>query len=223
MKIQQKHGMTNDESSLIHLRTSMRKRMSRSYIGELRGSNAQNLNPQIEVIDDVDTDGELRSQISSLSLPPQVHFYTKIPSVRQSAITLDEHQKLNSTHKSCLTEKSIIEIDKPTQPPVKGNTQLLVPPVGDYCLRISNTPSMFDDEQSELVLNDTRVSDALGYLHMYNNQNRIQFGTLQFNDREDLQVRRKFNIHKKHQRFFCCYKDSNRWSVWCTISAYFRS
>ena len=55
--------------------------------------------------------------------------------------------------------------------------------------RLLNTPSI-DDEQQEVEFNDTRLSDVLGYLRMYQNDNRIQFNSLQFNDREDLQVRK---------------------------------
>jgi hypothetical protein len=44
------------------------------------------------------------------------------------------------------------------------------------------------DEQKQIEYNETRFSDALGYLRMYKNHNRIQFNSLQFNDREDLQV-----------------------------------
>jgi hypothetical protein len=68
-----------------------------------------------------------------------------------------------------------------------NNNRLTVPAVGDYCIRIPNTPAICG-EQHQNELNDTRLSDALGYLRMYKNHNRIQFNSLQFTDREDLQV-----------------------------------
>lgn len=189
-KLQEEHGLSNDENSIVHLRTSMRTRMSKSYIDELRGSDSQaSLPPGDEATSNSlsEQDCQVKTQPSSMSLP-HIRFKKNLLTNHQSAITLTEHYKLHSTQKSCLAGKSLTEANKPTEAPTKGNNQLSVPPVGDYCLRISNTPSMYEDEQNEMPFNETRVSDALGYIQMYHDQNRIQFNTLEFNDREDLQV-----------------------------------
>ncbi len=63
----------------------------------------------------------------------------------------------------------------------------------DYRIRISNTTSI-DDEQQDIPLNESRLSDALGYLRMYQNNNRVQFNALQYNDRVDLQVNKSFEL-----------------------------
>jgi hypothetical protein len=69
---------------------------------------------------------------------------------------------------------------------MKTNNRLTVPTISDYCIKIPSTASISSQQQTEF--HETRLSDALGYLRMYKNRNRIQFNTLQFNDREDLQV-----------------------------------
>jgi hypothetical protein len=175
----------------------MRARMSKNYINQLRGTSQLNIKRQSDINNNKNrissprhTKENVKSKASSLSLP-QVRFQKKLTTSYQSAITLSDHSRLNSINRSILTdiisagsEEEITTI----QPPNKGNNQLTVPPVGDYCMRISNTPSVCDEEQHEGGLNDSRLSDALGYLHMYQNHNRIQFNALEFNDREDLQV-----------------------------------
>jgi len=173
----------------------MRTRMSKTYIEELRGPSQKDINSQIGVnnngnIMSSSINDNIKLKSSSVSLP-QVRFKTKLTSSCQSAITLLDHSKLNSTNKSNITERisddTIQEEIIPSKPIIKNNNQLKIPTIGDYRIRISNTPSMSDEQQVN-GLNDSRTSDALGYLHMYQNHNRIQFNTLQFNDREDLQV-----------------------------------
>ena len=173
----------------------MRLRMSKSYTDELRGSNQQNVNPPSEEIShtSLGTNNTVKPTVSSLSLP-QVRFHTKLTSSSKSAITLRDHIKVNPVNKSILVtthtdddnEKEEVSTCKTV---IRNNNQLTVPPTGDYCIRISNVSST-SDEQPEIVFNDSRLSDALGYLRMYKSQNRIQYNALQFNDREDLQVNR---------------------------------
>jgi hypothetical protein len=174
----------------------MRTRMSKTYIEELRGPTQKDINSQIGVnnngtIMSSSINDNIKLKSSSVSLP-HVRFKTKLTSSCQSAITLLDHSKLNSRNKSNLIERISDdtiqeEIITTSKPIIKNNNQLKIPTIGDYCVRISNTPSMSDEQQAN-GLNDSRTSDALGYLHMYQNHNRIQFNTLQFNDREDLQV-----------------------------------
>jgi len=171
----------------------MRSRMSKTYIAELRGQSQQDINPQTEVNnnENVNTKTNVKPKSSSLSLP-QVRFQNTLTSSSYSASTLLEHSKLNSIDRSTSTnrnsEDSNVEIGT-SKPSIRCNNHLTVPPIGDHCIRISNTSSICD-EQQELGFNDSRVSDALGYLRMYQNHNRIQFNALQFNDREDLQVKK---------------------------------
>ncbi len=184
----------------------MRSRMSKTYIDQLRGPSQTNINPPMDINNNENVNSSSlhkknnvkQKAASSLSLP-QVRFQKKLTSACQSAITLLDHRKLNSTDKSILSDINSddgTEEIRTSKPSFKCNNQLTVPPICDYSIRISNTPSICD-EQQETGLNDSRSSDALGYLHMYQNHNRIQFSALQFNDREDLQVKEKPKNFKK--------------------------
>ena len=129
----------------------------------------------------------------SLSLP-QVRFQKTLRSSGQSAITLPAREKSSCKRKSVEFNTSVDNhkeetVSRASRPIIKDTNRLAVSAIGDYCLRMSNTPSMEDEIQADIAFNDSRASDVLGYLHMYQNKNRIQFNTLQFNDREDLQVR----------------------------------
>jgi len=196
-KLQQEHGMAFDDNSNIDLRTSMRMRMSKSYIDGLRGSNPQDIKPQIEtnnnettIRSSQQTNNPVKSTFSSLSLP-QVKFQKKLKPSCQSAINIRDRTDLHSRKKLILPVIHADDIEEETTtilPSNKNSTQLTVPSEGECCIRMSNTPSI-SDEQQEFEFNDTRLSDVLGYLRMYQNQNRIQFNSLEFNDREDLQVR----------------------------------
>jgi hypothetical protein len=132
---------------------------------------------------------------SSLSLP-QIKFQKKLKPSCQSAINLRGRPDTSSRKKSILP---VIQADDDDEEemttcilPNKNSNQLTVPSEGDCCIRMSNTPSMCD-EQQETGFNDTRMSDVLGYLRMYQNNNRIQFNSLEFNDRNDLQVKTTLN------------------------------
>lgn len=215
VKLQKEHGLSIGETSNIHLRTSMRSRMSRSYINELRGSNGKELDsgnnpnkPDNVTSSSIQSNDILKTKVSSMSLP-QVLFHTKLSPASHSVTTLRDHIKFNSTNPSIISaitscdEKEEMPVPITTTAPtickpiIKNNHHLTVPASGDYCLRISDASSSTcdDDLQSPqhghppMILNDSRTSDVLGYLHMYQNNNRIQFSTIQFNDREDLQVK----------------------------------
>jgi hypothetical protein len=84
---------------------------------------------------------------------------------------------------------------------IQNNNQLSVPSIDDYRIRISNTSSI-DDEQHDIAFNDTRISDALGYLRMYQNHSRVQFNTFEFNDRVDLQVNKDLKYFKNDKNVF---------------------
>jgi hypothetical protein len=164
------------------------------YINELRGKNQQNIDSENENSNrsstHTNTNNNIQSKASSLSLP-QVRFHTKIPSSCQSAITLRNPNLTNTT-----TDDNDNKEDKTIQ----NNNQLIVPSIDDYRIRISNTSSI-DDESQNIAFNETRISDALGYLRMYQNRNRVQFNALEFNDRADLQVNKDLKYCKKIKIF----------------------
>jgi hypothetical protein len=175
--------------------------MSKSYINELRGSVEHNPIPQIDVnnnanatLPSIQSIDNLKSKASSISLP-QARFHDKLTVNFQSAITLLDHSKLNSTNKSIINDIDMTDHQEKTPTANKSilkdtTNRLTVPATGDYCLRISNASSICDEEKEQrITFNDSRVSDVLGYLHMYQNNNRLQFNGLRFNDREDLQVK----------------------------------
>lgn len=207
-KLQQEHGVTYDDTQNLNFRKSMRSRMSKSYLEGLRGSTfvepasqhqskdeSQNI-PQImrrEI-------SPIHPKMSTLSLPPMANLNISKTMSTHSTLSLHECSQVRHLEKSMLatsnTDSSHLmpihlkqestRCESIHQPKTKG---LTVPPVGDYCLRISNTSS--DCESHGIELNDSRVSDALGYLRMYQNHNRVRFNALEFNDREDLQVCRR--------------------------------
>ncbi|CAF1293744.1 unnamed protein product [Adineta ricciae] len=195
-KLQQDHGVSLDENSHINLRTSMRSRMSKTYISELRGSNPDeselpaNFNKANRLFrSSVRASEDIRPKCSSVSLP-QVRFQSKLSPSCHSSITLYDRSNLHSTNTSTLTTERRNEVpvsEEPRESLPKTKNHLTVPTNDDHCLRTSNTPSM-NDEPQDYAFNDSRLSDALGYLRMYQNHNRIQMNTLQFNDREDLQI-----------------------------------
>jgi hypothetical protein len=190
LKLQQEHGVSVEDNSNLNLRTSMRNRMSKSYIDELRGPNKMMdiNNNENETRSSQDTNHVVQPKASSLSLP-QIKFQNKLKFLTsQSALSLGKHNNSTIITKSSLMGSNTDEQLTTQKTVFINNNQLTVPSVGDYCLRISNTPSMCE-EQQETEFNDSRLSDALGYLRMYQNQNRVQINSLEFNDREDLQVK----------------------------------
>ncbi|CAF1117807.1 unnamed protein product [Rotaria sp. Silwood1] len=252
-KLIEKHGgMLNDFNDL-RLRSSMRSRMSKSYIDELRGIHQQEINSSIDLNNNNDKNKNndnsnhssncstiethsIQPKSISISFPTGKNQKKIICSSCQSTFGLHDIQ-LNSIDKnhSIITEvnssnihtvdKSILmnphELENMTvedieklayekddiksteqqiktitilKPAIKNNNnnnnsnhRLTAPANGDYCIRIANT-STICREQQQIELHETRLSDALGYLRMYKSHNRIQFNSLQFNDREDLQV-----------------------------------
>ncbi|CAM4881287.1 unnamed protein product [Rotaria socialis] len=258
MKLVEKHGgMLNDFNDL-RLRSSMRSRMSKSYIDELRGIHQQESHSQIDLNNnsnnhDNDNDTCNRSSASSTS---QIHSIQAKRTISKSCPTSKDHSKIKcSSCKSTLrlldiqvksidknhhtvtqTNRSnmpkidksilmnpnklenmivedieqlpeknhdIIQTEQQTKsitiitPTIKNNnnnnndnhinSRLTAPINSDYCIRMPNTSTMYRQQQ-QIELKETRSSDALGYLRMYKNHNRIQFNSLQFNDREDLQI-----------------------------------
>ena len=173
----------------------MRSRMSRSYINELRGKSQQNINSPNENLPHLSTrandSNDIQPKPSSLSLP-YVRFHKKLSSSCQSAITLRDLNKSDLTDLS-RDENNNKEENLRTKSTSKTNNQLIVPSRDDYRIRISNTTSI-EDEQQDIPFNESRLSDALGYLRMYQNHNRVQFNALQFNDRVDLQVNKSFEF-----------------------------
>ena len=179
----------------------MRTRMSRSYNEGLRGLTQINCNlhSTLEKSDEIPQPlkhhlSPLNLKMSSLSLPPLTQHVniSKIVSFH-SASTLPDH---DSNNKAESVEMVPQEINQTEAAFKNQHDRLTVPPVGDYCIRISN--SLVTDDPPTIGLNDSRISDALGYLKMYRNSNRIQFNALEFNDREDLQV----NLNEKKKDFF---------------------
>ncbi|CAF2124187.1 unnamed protein product [Rotaria magnacalcarata] len=264
MKLVEKHGgMLNDFNDL-RLRSSMRSRMSKSYIDELRGIHQQESHSQIDLNNnrnnhDNDNDNDTCNR-SSASSTSQIHSIQAKRTISKSCPTSKDHSEIkcsscksalrlrdiqvNSidknhhtvTQTNCsnmpkidksilmnpnkleniivedieqLPEKNhdIIQTEQQTKsitiitPAIKRknnnnnhtnsnvniNSRLTAPTNSDYCIRVPNTSTMYRQQQ-QIELKETRSSDALGYLRMYKNHNRIQFNSLQFNDREDLQI-----------------------------------
>jgi hypothetical protein len=86
-----------------------------------------------------------------------------VPSSCQLSITLRDPNLTNTT-----TDENDNKEDKIIQ----NNNQLIVPSIDDYRIRISDTSSI-DDESQNIGFNETRISDALGYLGMCQNHNRV--------------------------------------------------
>lgn len=195
-KLQQEHGATFDDNSNFHFRTSMRSRMSKSYIDGLRGSTSKATDPtaglpRIESLSHscCQKSEEIQIKVSSLSLP-QIDHATILPTHSgHSTLSLREYRDAHhSTDLYSNANKSVhIDSDLAQAGAASKNQRLTVPPIGDYCVRMSNT-STVSERHEGIELNESRGSDALGYMRMYQNHNRVQFNTLQFNDREDLQV-----------------------------------
>jgi hypothetical protein len=184
--------------------------MSKSYIDELRGKHQQEMD-----MNNNNNENSNRSSRTNSLQPRAISIAFKRESKNlcsscQSTISLRDIE-LNSEEKNHpVLEKSVLinpndlehltveeieriayekeEIKPKTilKPAIKNHNRLTVPAVGDYCIRIPNISIC--SEQHQVDFNETRLSDALGYLRMYKNHNRIQFNSLQFNDREDLQV-----------------------------------
>jgi len=238
MKLKQEHGGIVNDFNDIRLRSSMRSRMSKSYIDELRGTHQQeidlNNNDNSNRSSHCSTLGRnsIQPKSISISFPTGKHQDKVLCSSCHSTLSLCDIE-LNSNEKISQTfEKSILinpnqlenltveEIEKLAyekddtiineqqikpktilKSAIKNNNRLTVPAIGDYCIRIPNTPSICG-EQHQIEYNETRLSDALGYLRMYKNHNRIQFNSLQFNDREDLQVKfKELNLFLKKKKY----------------------
>ncbi|CAF1262677.1 unnamed protein product [Adineta steineri] len=228
MKLKQEHGGVLNDFNDLRLRSSMRSRMSKSYIDELRGVNQQEDHLQFDLNNN--NDDCIQSKAVSVSFPlVNKNQRRSICSSCHSTLSLHDIQlnskgRINQMHTeenhtnatilinpSTLDNLTVEEIEKYAyeqddvlmdeqqikpmtrlKPAIKNNNnnnpnRLTVPSIGDYCIRISNI-STDNYEQKHIEFSETRFSDALGYLRMYKNHNRIQFNTLQFNDREDLQV-----------------------------------
>jgi hypothetical protein len=219
LKLKQEHGGILNDFNDLRLRSSMRSRMSKSYIDELRGTHQQETNSPIDLNNNHNC---IHSKSVSISFPTFKHSIKPICSSCYSALSLHDIQlnpiertrsELRAFNKTILLNPNelenltVEEIEKLAyekddtitneqqtksitilKPAIKNiHNRLTIPTVSDHCIRISNTSSM-TDEQKQIEYNETRFSDALGYLRMYKNHNRIQFNSLQFNDREDLQV-----------------------------------
>jgi hypothetical protein len=232
MKLKQEHGGMINEFNDLRLRSSMRSRMSKSYIDELRGTHQQgidlnnNENSNRSSHCSISRTNSIQPKSISISFPPVKHLNQILCTTCQSTLSLCDIES-DSNEKNCSTmDKSILinpnqldnltveEIEKlayekddivtnelqiKSKPrlksAIKTNNRLTVPAIGDYCIRIPNSSSICG-EQHQIEFNETRLSDALGYLRMYKNHNRIQFNTLQFNDREDLQVNLFLKLNK---------------------------
>jgi hypothetical protein len=223
LKLKQEHGGIINDFNDLRLRCSMRSRMSKSYIDELRGTHQREMNSQIDLNNNNDNSSHcslsrtdsIQPKSISVSFPtvknPNKVFCTScqstfsLPDTELNPLDLNAFNKQILMDPNELENMTVEEIEKyayekddiiTDEPPIKrttilksvikNNNRLTVPAVSDYCIKIPNTVSICSEQQSEF--NETRLSDALGYLRMYKNRNRIQFNTLQFNDREDLQV-----------------------------------
>lgn len=223
MKLKQEHGGLFNDFNDLRLRSSMRSRMSKSYIDELRGIH-QDLNNNDDLhqyqsnrSSDCSTIAIHPRQTKSISITVPSIQHRALCSSCQSTISLQDIQ-LTHREKSILInpndleDLTVEEIEKyayekdPIKPKtilkstIKSNDRLTVPNIGDYCIRISD--GSLSNEQHPIELNETRLSDALGYLRMYKNHNRIHFNSLQFNDREDLQVNQRIVKKRKDRCFF---------------------
>lgn len=213
-KLKQEHGGTLNDFNDIRLRSSMRSRMSKSYIEELRGvqnrrcdlTNNQQSNRS-------SNSSSIQMKSTSISFPNDKQENKTICSSCQSTISLRDIEvnaieKLeHATKKTVLIEPNkledltVEEIEriayekegeemKPKtilKSAIKTSNRLTVPMIGSCRVHIPDQTAICE-EQQQIELTETRLSDALGYLRMYKNQNRIQFNSLQFNDQEDLQV-----------------------------------
>ena len=203
--------------------------MSKSYVDGLRGSTPKTIDdrPGVEKVSCscLRKSESIPAKFSSLSLP-QIEHSTILPtSSGHSMLSLRDYRDARGSHPStdlCSTASKTVplENDVPRESAFKsGNHRLTVPPIGDYCIRMSNTSSISDRVEA-IELNESRTSDALGYLRMYRNNNRVQFNALQFNDREDLQVSEQ--RESSWRRTSHC-SGADRRAVRCSFSAHLRS
>ena len=240
LKLKQEHGALMNDYNDIRLRCSMRSRMSKSYIEELRGTHQHEMHTSQFDLNNNNDNISHCSITRADSIQPKsvsVSFPTEKPANKivctscRSTFSLHDTE-LNSMNKSVvmnptdLENMTVEEIEKyayekddiiTDEPQIKRttilrsalrtnnntntiNNRLTVPTVSDYCIKIPNSVSMCSEQQTELT--ETRLSDALGYLRMYKNRNRIQFNTLQFNDREDLQVKKNPKIDFFFEKYF---------------------
>lgn len=197
LKLKQEHGGVLNDFNDIRLRSSMRSRMSKSYIDELRGTHQHEFHSQLNEISDCSISQRTSYQPKSVSVSiPSIKTQDKIfCSSCQSTLSLRDIELINSNEKSIIINPQELEninddIEIKPKPILKNSNRLTVPNITDYCVKIPQISSI-SNEQNQIEFNETRLSDALGYLRMYKNHNRIQFNSLQFNDREDLQVKQK--------------------------------
>lgn len=208
MKLRQEHGGLFNDVHDLRLRSSMRSRMSKSYIDELRGiqQHEMDLNNNTNEVHHQHSSNR-SSDCSTIVLEPRrtKSISITVPSIQhrnvcsscQSTISLRDIQ-FNQRNPNDLEHLTVEEIEKYAyekdsikpktilKSTMKSTDRLTVPNTGDYCIRIGDSST--SNSQHPIELTETRLSDALGYLRMYNNHNRIHFNSLQFNDREDLQV-----------------------------------
>ncbi len=231
MKLKQEHGGVLNDFNDLRLRSSMRSRMSKSYIDELRGTHQQETNFPIDLNNN---DNCIHSKSVSISFPTFKHSTKPLCSSCHSTLSLHDIQSnrmestsselrafnktilLNPNELENLTVEEIEELayekdDTITnehqtksitilKPAIKNtHNRLTIPTIDDNCIRIPNTLSIAD-QQKQIEYDETRFSDALGYLRMYKNHNRIQFNSLQFNDREDLQVNQIIEQKRKTRK-----------------------
>ena len=206
VKLQQEHGISFENTDSSDLRTSMRCRMSKSYIDGLRGREQPARNTQCSIskhdqsnlLSENLVNQTMKSRESCVSLPQIKHESSIDCPECRTRLSLPYPPQMTSSFKSILPESNGIILEEtsdldeeaiPTEEPIliKHTDRPTVAPVGDYCIRMSNTSST-DDDQQDMELNESRPSDALGYLRMYQNDNRVRYNALEFNDREDLQV-----------------------------------
>jgi hypothetical protein len=236
MKLKQDHGGILNDFNDIRLRSSMRSRMSKSYIDELRGTHQQEMdlnnngNSNRSSHCSISRTNSIQPKSISISFPTGKHETKILCSTCQSTVSLSDsdNEKNHATfdksiliNPNALENLTVEEIEKIAyekddmindqsqikpklilKSAIKNNHRLTIPTVGDYCIRIPNTSSI-STEQHQIESTETRLSDALGYLRMYKNHNRIQFNSLQFNDREDLQVKfKELNLFRKKKKTF---------------------
>lgn len=241
-KLKQEHGTIANDFNDLRLRSSMRSRMSKSYIDELRGVSQQGHLSQLDMNNNTHSNRSSHCSISTAQhhIPMKSHSISfpankvvcvscrstlslrdiQLDPIDENPHGFDENNRselrslsktiiINPSELDNLTVEDIEKIDeekdviitdiaprKPVtilKPAIKNQHRLTVPTVGDFCIRIPERSSIGDGglhPQQHVEIHETRLSDALGYLRMYKNQNRIQFNSLQCNDREDLQVTR---------------------------------
>ncbi|CAF0823796.1 unnamed protein product [Didymodactylos carnosus] len=219
-KLKQQHGGILDDYSDLRLRISMRSRMSRSYIEELRGIEKNNNQSDSRL-------ATLNNKVypGSFTMPKHTHESMSVTrrsmaSLREvklqritetdsgqfnddnsenirmmsktvvldpnnlTNMTTDENEKIDYDQEGTIDINSIRATTSPTVEFKSSQIRNSISVTtnngrSSFNIRIPKTP---DDDSQE------RPSDALGYLRMYKDRNRIDFESLQFNEREDLQI-----------------------------------